>query len=45
MWDDFVVSKDQMQNCVENAGLFEGIGDGRRIGFGKYKVNYFKMKE
>jgi len=45
VWDDFVISKDDMQSCVQNAGLFEGIGDGRRIGFGKYKLLSFKMRD
>jgi hypothetical protein len=41
MWDDFAVSKDGMKNCIENAGIFEGIGDGRKIGFGRFKLLSF----
>lgn len=44
-WDDIAVSEDVMKNCIENAGLFEGIGDGRRIGFGRYKLLNFKIIE
>src|SRR5690606_12105399 len=44
-WDDKAVSKDDMKICVENAGLFEGIGDGRKIGFGRFKMLSFKMKQ
>lgn len=40
-WDDFAVSADQMKNCLENAGILEGIGDGRKIGFGRYTVEEF----
>jgi len=41
LWDDNALSKEQMKNCIENAGLFEGIGDGRNIGFGRYKLMSF----
>jgi len=44
-WDDKAVSKEDMRICVENAGLFEGIGDGRKIGFGRFKMNHFKMEK
>lgn len=44
-WDDRAVSKEDMKACVENAGLFEGIGDGRKIGFGRFKLNEFTMKK
>jgi hypothetical protein len=42
-WDDYILSKEQMKVCVENAGAFQGIGDARRIGFGKYKILEFKV--
>jgi hypothetical protein len=41
-WDDRTVSKEDMKACVENGGLFEGIGDGRRIGFGRFRLLSFK---
>ena len=41
-WDDSIVSKDQMRVCVENAGLYSGIGDGRKIGFGRFDVISFE---
>ena len=41
-WDDSLVSKDMMKQCVENAGLYEGIGDGRKIGFGRFEMKDFK---
>lgn len=44
-WDDYVLSKDSMKVCLENAGTFIGIGDGRAIGFGRYKVKQFKISE
>lgn len=43
-WDDRAVSKEDMKSCIENAGLFEGIGDGRKIGFGRFKLLSFSNK-
>lgn len=45
MWDDSVISKETMKQCVENAGLYEGIGDGRRIGFGRFVLMSFDMQK
>jgi hypothetical protein len=42
-WNDYIVSKENMKQCVENGGLFDGIGDGRAIGFGKFNLVDFKM--
>lgn len=41
-WDDRILSKDQIKQCAENGGAFQGIGDGRKIGFGRYKITEFK---
>ena len=43
MWDDYIASKEQVKICVENGGAFQGIGDGRRIGFGRYQVLSFEV--
>jgi hypothetical protein len=42
-WDDYVISKENMKMCLENAGTYVGVGDGRSIGFGRFKINDFKM--
>jgi hypothetical protein len=42
-WDDKILSKEQIKQCVENAGSLTGIGDGRSIGFGRYQLVSFKM--
>ena len=42
-WDDIAVSKEQMKQCVSHAGIFEGIGDGRKIGFGRFELISFEM--
>ena len=44
-WDDYVVSRENIKQCVENGGLFDGIGDGRKIGFGKFILIEFKSVE
>ena len=44
-WEDRAVSKEDIKQCLENGGLFEGIGDGRRIGFGRFIVKDFKEKK
>lgn len=41
-WDDSVVSFDDMKQCAKNGGAFEGIGDGRRLGFGRFEITEFK---
>lgn len=42
-WNDSIVSKENVKECVTNAGLYEGIGDGRRIGFGRFDVISFEI--
>ncbi|NDD54795.1 hypothetical protein EBZ39_13185 [bacterium] len=42
-WDDYVVSKENMKQCVENGGLYDGIGDARKIGFGKFILLSFQI--
>ena len=37
-FDDTVISKDDIKRCVENAGKFSGIADGRTIGHGRFEV-------
>jgi hypothetical protein len=43
MWDDYIASKEQIKMAVENGGAFQGVGDGRRIGFGRYEIVSFDM--
>lgn len=42
-WNDIAVSKEHMKQCVSHAGIFEGIGDGRKIGFGRFEMVSFEM--
>jgi hypothetical protein len=45
MWEDRALSAEDVKVCLENGGLFEGIGDGRRIGFGRFVVKDFAIKK
>ena len=36
-WDPSIVSEEVMKNVVEDAGTLIGVGDGRTLGFGKFK--------
>lgn len=45
MWDKTIVSRNEMQACVIDAGRFSGIGDGRNIGFGRFTVEEFNVME
>lgn len=45
LWNDMAASKDNMKQCLEFAGMFEGIGDGRKIGFGRFQVESFSMND
>ena len=42
-WDDGAVSSETIRQCIDNGGTYEGVGDGRRIGFGRYKCTSFEM--
>lgn len=44
-WEDFVLSKENVKSCIENAGTFSGIGDGRAIGFGRFQVVKFEIQK
>ena len=43
IWHPRLASSDQIKESAINAGLMEGIGDGRKIGFGRFEVKEFKV--
>lgn len=45
MWDSTVVSRGEMQAVVIDAGKLCGLGDGRGIGFGRFEVVSFEVRE
>lgn len=44
-WDKTLISKAEMEAVVIDAGMFSGLGDGRSIGYGRFEVNSFEVKE
>lgn len=45
LWDKTIVSRNEMQAAVMDAGRFSGIGDGRNIGFGRFVIETFDINE
>lgn len=43
-WDASVVNGQAMRQAVEFAGLLCGVGDGRKIGFGRFKLTGWKVE-
>jgi hypothetical protein len=41
-WDKTVVSRDQMRAVLNDAGTYGGLGDGLRIGMGRFRVTSYK---
>ncbi len=44
-WDNTVVSEDEMRAVLRDSGQFVGLGDARRIGFGRFRVCSFETLE
>ena len=44
-WDRTVVSTGQLESAIMNAGALEGIGGGRKIGKGRFKVESFQVTQ
>jgi hypothetical protein len=42
-WDKTVVSRQEMQAVILDAGRLVGIGDGRAVGFGRFTVEEFEV--
>jgi len=45
VWDDSLLSREQMEAIANDGGQFAGVGDARKIGFGRFKVTSFRMVE
>jgi hypothetical protein len=43
LWDKTVLSRGELQAACIDAGRYAGIGDGRRIGFGRYVIVKFEV--
>lgn len=44
-WDKTVVSRDQLHAACIDAGNLEGIGNGRKIGMGRFDIETFHVTE
>lgn len=44
-WDESVVSKELMKGVVEDAGVLEGLLDGRSIGYGRFELVSFDISK
>lgn len=38
LWDKLIVSREEMKKVIEDAGMLVGLGDGRAIGNGRFKI-------
>lgn len=45
MWDKTVISRGEMEAAVIDAGRLSGIGNGRKIGMGRFTVESFEVSE
>jgi hypothetical protein len=45
VWENTVVSENEMRAVARDAGQFVGLGDARSIGFGRFKLMGFQMEE
>jgi hypothetical protein len=45
LWDDTIISEQQMRNTARDAGILVGIGDGRSIGCGRYEIAEFRLEK
>lgn len=45
IWDKTLISKAEMHSIIIDAGMFSGLGDGRNIGFGRFEVKEFIIRE
>lgn len=44
-WDRTIISRAEMETIILDAGMYSGLGDARSIGFGRFKLKEFKIKE
>lgn len=44
MWDKTIISRDQMEAILIDAGRLVGIGNGRAIGMGRFEVEGFEVQ-
>lgn len=45
MWENTLINREQMKAICIDAGAFAGLGDGRKLGFGRFEVVSFHVLE
>ncbi len=45
LWDKTIVSRVELHSACIDAGKYAGIGDGRKIGFGRFEVSRFEVED
>ena len=45
VWDATIVSREQMQAVCIDAGRLVGLADGRGVGFGRFEIDGFEIKQ
>lgn len=45
MWESTIVDRGQMQAVIIDAGRFNGLGDGRSVGYGRFELDEFKIQD
>lgn len=43
LWNVTIVSREQMEAVIIDAGNFCGLGDGRALGFGRFRLTHFEV--
>lgn len=43
MWDATIISRNEMQSVINDAGTLVGLADGRSIGYGRFEVESFEV--
>lgn len=43
MWDKTIVSRNELEAVIIDAGRLAGLGDGRSIGFGRFDITSFEV--
>ncbi|WP_129691044.1 hypothetical protein [Gottfriedia acidiceleris] len=44
-WESTLIARNQMQSICIDAGLFAGIGDARKLGYGRFEICSFTIQE
>lgn len=45
LWDKTLVSRNQMESVLVDAGRLVGFGDGRSIGYGRFELESFEVED